>query len=82
MYVIFGMQGREAPKVCIKNQGNDFVVLLFNATNIVENPFVSDSIWKQAARRVREFQCGDFSLLRIWAICKRADLDNNTLLKI
>ena len=52
MYIIFGMQGREAPKVCIKNQGNDFVVLLFNATNIVENPFVSDSIWKQAARRV------------------------------
>jgi len=52
MAIIFRMHGRKAPKVCIKHQGNDFVVALFNATNIVENPFVPDGIWKQAARRV------------------------------
>jgi hypothetical protein len=52
MYIIFGMQWREASKVCIKDQGNDCVVLLFNATDIVENPLVLDSIWAQAARRI------------------------------
>lgn len=52
MHIIFGMQWREASKVGIKNQGNDCVVLLFNAMNVVENPLVLDSIRTQAARRI------------------------------
>ena len=52
MHIIFGMQWREASKVCIKSQRNDCVVLLFDAMNVIENPLVLGSIWTQAAWRI------------------------------